>query len=940
MVNQQNNRNPYIIGRPIDEPQYFFGRESLFRFIEDNLNQNVKVILLHGQRRIGKSSVLRQISKFVGNSEFVFVVFDLQHHSQSSLVDILHDLAREILENPQIFQDGLRLPNREELEDDPYVFERLLTAVCREIQNRKLVLLLDEFDVIDNENSNNINIAQQGNFFKYLSEIIQRQNNLFIIPVVGRHLNDLPNLLQLFKDAPFQEISFLEKLSAERLICRPVNEILSYKLEAIEAIFNLSAGHPYFTQVICFALFSRLRELGQRDVGVRDVESIVDRATEFAQGGLAWFWDGLTIPEQVVLSAVAEAQRIAGAEFPEEPLTLLKERYGVIRIESLSQAVAQLANKGILDDTKRRIKVELVRLWLIRSHKLKEEMRKPETLPLLAEGYLEIENFHRALELYEQAYQVDPKHNKEKLLNVLETYGHYLTIQQEFTQAKKQYHRVLAIESDRASAHQRLREIETYESGSIRPQPRRRTRRIIIGVALVAIVMIVSFGTYRWSTPCPAGKQKELGILCKADRGKISRGDRTFFPTTGNTNRELGIEAFRKKNYPQAAQFFKRAVADNRNDPEVLIYYNNALARQQQSLPYTLAVVVPVDNAEPKAKEMLRGIAQAQNQFNNSGGSNGRFLEIVIANDGNEPAQAQQVAAELVKDPSILGVIGHNSSEATQAALDKYEEAELAIISPTSTSILLQSDVFFRTVPSEEATGKKLAEYIFKKLNLKKAVVFSNPDSDYSNSMREVFIKHFETLGGQVVPKMILNDPNLDAEKEVVKSVWEDKAQAVLLFPDTKHTDVALKIAAANAEQSAKLQNNPKWKAPKLFGGDSLYSKQTLNAGGETIEGLTLAIPWFREAPNAKRFAGAAAQQWGGSVSWRTAMSFDATQALIATLSADVSRATVLQRLRQVNLSPQETSGEALRFTPDGERQNEAILVMVEGGRFVVVPEQ
>lgn len=51
-------RNPYIIGRSIDEPELLFGRESLFRFIKENLSNNQRVILLHGQRRIGKSSCI------------------------------------------------------------------------------------------------------------------------------------------------------------------------------------------------------------------------------------------------------------------------------------------------------------------------------------------------------------------------------------------------------------------------------------------------------------------------------------------------------------------------------------------------------------------------------------------------------------------------------------------------------------------------------------------------------------------------------------------------------------------------------------------------------------------------------------------------------------------------------------------------------------------
>ncbi|MFM6368774.1 MAG: ABC transporter substrate-binding protein, partial [Dolichospermum sp.] len=164
----------------------------------------------------------------------------------------------------------------------------------------------------------------------------------------------------------------------------------------------------------------------------------------------------------------------------------------------------------------------------------------------------------------------------------------------------------------------------------------------------------------------------------------------------------------------QAAKFFKKAIEANKNDPEVVIYYNNALARQAGS-PLTLAVVAR------SAERVLRGVAQAQDQFNRNKGLTGRLLEIVIANDNDDPKQAQQIAQQLVKDDSILGVIGHNSSDTTKEALPEYEKAKLAVISPASTSILLlQNPVFFRVVYSDETAGKALAEYAFNKLNVKR----------------------------------------------------------------------------------------------------------------------------------------------------------------------------------------------------------------------------
>ena len=470
---------------------------------------------------------------------------------------------------------------------------------------------------------------------------------------------------------------------------------------------------------------------------------------------------------------------------------------------------------------------------------------------------------------------------------------------------------------------------------------------MIILTAIASAVFIISSiivaSIARGSKDCEPGKRKELGVFCVADNsiinGRISRGDRTLFPEINNIFRDKGIQAFQQGNYPEATTLFQQAVTANRYDPEVLIYYNNALARQKGS-PFTLAVVVSLDKNTNTPVEVLRGVAQAQNQFNSNKGLNGRLLEIVIANDSNKE-KAKEVAQELIKDPSILGVIGHNSSDATLVALPEYARAKLALVSPTSASIFLNNPVFFRAVYSDESAGKKLAEYTYKSLKLKKAVVFGNPNSPYSNSIREVFINQFEKLGGEVVRKPLidLTATTFDAEKEVAITVYGEKAEAALLFPDTQSTDIALKIAKEITKRNETLRTqNPPRPELKMLGGGSLYKGDILTNGGKNVEGLIIAVPWFGETSQAQSFAKKAEKQWGGGISWRTAISFDATQALIKTLSNNATRDTVLRGLENVSLTASETSGYPLKFTPEREREGQSILVQIKQGQFTMIP--
>ena len=99
----------------------------------------------------------------------------------------------------------------------------------------------------------------------------------------------------MFKGAPNQKIGLLERVSTQRLITKPARKFLEYNEGAINEIFRLSAGHPYFTQAICYALFVQAREEEKSDILEIDVGRAIDKAIELSEAWLDWFREGLLI---------------------------------------------------------------------------------------------------------------------------------------------------------------------------------------------------------------------------------------------------------------------------------------------------------------------------------------------------------------------------------------------------------------------------------------------------------------------------------------------------------------------------------------------------------------------------------------------------------------------------------------------------------------------
>ena len=399
----------------------------------------------------------------------------------------------------------------------------------------------------------------------------------------------------------------------------------------------------------------------------------------------------------------------------------------------------------------------------------------------------------------------------------------------------------------------------------------------------------------------------------------LSAGETGLIPSVTSLQKQMGIDAIAAGNYPQAVINLEAALQVNRNDPETLIYLNNARVADQSS--YTIAVAVPISTSVNPALEILRGVAQAQDEINQANGVQGVPLRVVIADDHSEAAAAQQVATLLVADPEVMAVIGHFSSSITLATEPVYSEGMLTLISPTSTSVKISglSDYVFRTAPSDRFAASALARYMLADLQKQKAAVFFNSESDYSQSLKDEFTTAVFGDGGQVIAEFDLADPSFNA-LDALESMIQQGVEVLMLAANTTTLDRALQVVAVNRRRL------------DLLGGDSLYNPKTLQVGGEAAVGMVVAIPWHLLANPEADFVEASRKQWGGDVSWRTAMAYDAMQALIAALKQDPSRQGIQQALMGTGFTAEGAAG-TVRFLPSGDRNQAAQLVTIQSGK-------
>ncbi|MBE8992391.1 ABC transporter substrate-binding protein [Nostoc sp. LEGE 12450] len=444
----------------------------------------------------------------------------------------------------------------------------------------------------------------------------------------------------------------------------------------------------------------------------------------------------------------------------------------------------------------------------------------------------------------------------------------------------------------------------------------------VLALALLLTVGIVGGGVW-WFT----GSGAKIGntIIPGSEpannpslQDRISFGDKTLTPGALSAAKKEGVQAIAAKSYDKAIANFTDSLKLNRNDPEALIFLNNA--RIGSSKSYTIVASVPVGTDPNAALEILRGIAQAQHEINTSGGVKGVLLRVGIANDDDNPEIVKQIASSLVSNSEILGVIGPNTSDSTLAAGTIYTSGQLVAISPTSTSVKISnfSRYVFRTVPSDFMAARSLANYMVRTLQKKNAVVFFNSQSNYSQSLKSEFVSSVSLEGGQVSSEFDLSKADFSAAKSVEQATKQG-AEVLMLAANTETLDKALQVIQINQKKLT------------LLAGDDVYTSKTLEIGREQAVGMVVAVPWHIDGDPKSNFPQKSRQLWGGDVSWRSALSYDATVALITALKRNPTRFGVQQALASSDFSATGASG-TIRFLASGDRNAPVQLVKIVPG--------
>ena len=332
--------------------------------------------------------------------------------------------------------------------------------------------------------------------------------------------------------------------------------------------------------------------------------------------------------------------------------------------------------------------------------------------------------------------------------------------------------------------------------------------------------------------------------------------------------------------------------------------------------------------ASSYGQSIQRGIEVAVDRVNAAGGvdvgGNGTRVpfSVIVRDVQSDPQIAVQLAQEFI-DLGLPAVIGSDSSSVTLAIADLFQQSEVVLISPASSTLALndKGDYIFRNYPSEYFEAVTLANYIYNVAGIRKVHV-ARSQSEFG--LGNAFIARFRTLGGGV---------------EAQVSFPADQPEALIGadIEDLAATDAdGIYIAGYSDETAAtaRVLRDAGIELP-LFGTGAILPDELVEVGGDVVEGLVYPMVTFdAEEDVTAEFIAAYRNKFGGDPNVYAAHGYDATLIIVQAIEQEGPTASNISFYMNA-MNPFPGAAGSTKFDADGNAEKSHRIWAIEEGEAV-----
>lgn len=215
-------------------------------------------------------------------------------------------------------------------------------------------------------------------------------------------------------------------------------------------------------------------------------------------------------------------------------------------------------------------------------------------------------------------------------------------------------------------------------------------------------------------------------------------------------------------------------------------------------------------------------IELAFKEINEKGGINGKQLELVVADNKSEAAEATNAMQKLVSQDNVVAVIGPNLSSSVIAASAINNSAKVLDIAPMATNPYVTvdqasgktKDFNYRTCFIDPFQGTVMAKFARAELGVGNAAVLIDNSSDYAKGLAQFFKENFVKEGGAVTAEesYLQKDTDFKATLTKIKATNPDflyvpgyYQEVGLIVKQARELGMNMPIAGGDGWDSAKM---------------------------------------------------------------------------------------------------------------------------------------
>ncbi len=291
---EMEQSDPYSLEPVINEQELMGRKNVLNRLIAAATSNNIGSSIIHGQKRVGKTSIARVVQANLKRKGFIVIYLEAGDYIEPSAKMTISNLGTKLCKKIKEIETKLSHLDIPSFGEALSPMTEFIDKMEKILPEHRLLFILDEFDQLP------LDLYLRGSlgdaFFLTLRSISSRPNAGFILvggermahimDCQGIHLNKW-NVIEVdyfTRDSDWPDY--------RELVTHPVASKIEYSEDALTTLHDISAGNPYFTKLICQQVFRAA--VAKRDCYITKTEvghAIQEAVRESKLNTFQHFWE-------------------------------------------------------------------------------------------------------------------------------------------------------------------------------------------------------------------------------------------------------------------------------------------------------------------------------------------------------------------------------------------------------------------------------------------------------------------------------------------------------------------------------------------------------------------------------------------------------------------------------------------------------------------------